>query len=58
MTEAEEKTRANSRLHLILAIGYGGRNEIVRACKSVCKKVKDGLIGEEEIDEKIFEQEL
>ncbi|KAL8109097.1 uncharacterized protein LOC141672362 [Apium graveolens] len=58
ITEAEEITKVNSRLHLILAIGYGGRNEIVRACKNVCKRVKDGLIGEEEIDEKIFEQEL
>ncbi|KAK1370963.1 Alkyl transferase [Heracleum sosnowskyi] len=58
ITEAEEKTRANSRLHLILAIGYGGQNEIVQACKNVCKKVKDGLIREEEINEKIFEKEL
>lgn len=58
ISEAEEKTRANSRLHLILAVGYGGQNEIVQACKNVCKKEKDGLIREEEINDKIFEQEL
>ncbi|KAK1403127.1 Alkyl transferase [Heracleum sosnowskyi] len=58
ITEAEEKTKANTRLHVILAINYGGQSEIVQACKRVCKKVKDGLIEEEQINDKIFEQEL
>lgn len=58
ITEAEKKTKANTRLHVILAINYGGQSEIVEACKRVCKKVKNGLIEEEEINNKIFEQEL
>ncbi|WOG84518.1 hypothetical protein DCAR_0103702 [Daucus carota subsp. sativus] len=58
INEAEEKTRAKSRLHLILGIGYGGQNDVIQACKKVFKKVKDGSIREEEINEKIFEQEL
>ncbi|KAL1804174.1 hypothetical protein ACET3Z_032821 [Daucus carota] len=58
ITEAEEKTRANTRLHIILAINYGGQSEIVEACRTLCKKVKEGLIEEEEINQKMFEQEL
>lgn len=58
INEAEEKTKANSRFHLILAIGYGGQADILQACKGLCEKVKDGLIQQQEIDEKMFEQEL
>lgn len=58
ITEAEEKTKANSRLHLILAINYGGQHEILQASRNLCKKVKHGLIQEEEINNKIFEQEM
>ncbi|KAK1405412.1 Isoprenyl transferase [Heracleum sosnowskyi] len=58
ITEAEEKTKANSRLHLILAINYGGQNEILQASRKLFKKIKDGLIQEEEINIKLFEQEL
>ncbi|KAK1370962.1 hypothetical protein POM88_037054 [Heracleum sosnowskyi] len=35
ITEAEEKTRANSRLHLILAIGHGGKKDVLQACKKI-----------------------
>lgn len=58
ITEAEERTKANSRQHLILAIGYNGQSDILQACKKLCKKVKDGLIREEDINDRIFEQEL
>lgn len=58
ITEAEEKTKANSRLHLILAINYGGQDDILQASRKLCKKVKDGSIQEEEINAKIFEQQL
>lgn len=58
ITEAEEKTKTNSRLHVILAVNYSGQYEIVQASRKLCKEAKDGLIQEEEIDKKLFEQEL
>ncbi|KAK1404292.1 Alkyl transferase [Heracleum sosnowskyi] len=59
ITEAEEKIEANSRLHLILAIGYSGQSDILQAsCKKLCRKVRDGLIRGEDINKNIFEQEL
>ena len=47
----KEQTKGNSRLTQVLALNYGGRDEIVRACKKACKA---GV----EIDEKSFERFL
>ncbi|CAK9141685.1 unnamed protein product [Ilex paraguariensis] len=58
LSEAEVALKANSGLHLMVALGYGGRYEILQACKSVSSKVKDGLIQLQDIDESLFEQEL
>ncbi|CAJ2652476.1 unnamed protein product [Trifolium pratense] len=58
ITIIEEKTKDNSRLHLIMAINYGGKYDIVQACKSVAKKVQDGIIHLEDINENIVEKEL
>ncbi|XP_061347218.1 dehydrodolichyl diphosphate synthase 2 [Gastrolobium bilobum] len=55
---AEEMTKDNSRLQLIVALSYSGKYDVVQACKSVAKKVKDGLVQLEDINENIFEQEL
>ncbi len=41
---AEEVTRENTGLKLILAVDYGGRQEIVDACKSICQKMKTNQI--------------
>lgn len=54
----EEKTKDNSRLHLIVAINYGGRYDVVQACKSVAKKVQDRIIHLEDIDENIIKNDL
>ncbi|XP_026439551.1 dehydrodolichyl diphosphate synthase 2-like [Papaver somniferum] len=53
-----ETTKNNSRFHLIMAVDYSGRNDIVQACQSVSHKVKDGLIKPENIDEPLTNQEL
>ncbi|KAI3836876.1 hypothetical protein MKW98_005209 [Papaver atlanticum] len=53
-----ETTKNNSRFHLIMAVDYSGRNDIVQACQSISHKVKDGLIKPEDIDEPLFNQEL
>ncbi|KAK4855743.1 hypothetical protein QYF36_010397 [Acer negundo] len=56
--EAEESTKENSKLHLILAISYGGKHDIAQACKSIARKAKEGVIELEDIDESLIEQEL
>ncbi|MBC7329051.1 isoprenyl transferase [bacterium] len=53
---SEEETAQNKDLHLILAINYGGRAEIVQACKRIIEKVKSGEI--EDIDEASFSSYL
>ena len=35
LDEAEERTRRHTGLHVNLAVGYGGRNEIVDAVRSI-----------------------
>ncbi|CAN6330771.1 unnamed protein product [Urochloa humidicola] len=49
--EAEEMTRNNSRLHVIFATGYGGRWDIVQACRELATKVQDKELMPEDIDE-------
>ncbi|PRQ34472.1 putative heptaprenyl diphosphate synthase [Rosa chinensis] len=58
ISEAEEKTKDNFRLQLIVAVNYSGKYDVVQACKSISQKVKDGLIQVEDINESVIEQEL
>ncbi|KAJ0808882.1 putative decaprenyl diphosphate synthase, di-trans-poly-cis-decaprenylcistransferase [Helianthus annuus] len=55
---AETTTENNSRLNLVIAVNYSGKYDIVQACQSIGRKVKDGLIDPEEINEFIIENEL
>lgn len=48
----EEVTASNTGLNLILAINYGGRSEIVDACRKIIERVKRG--EEVEVDENAF----
>ena len=54
----EEKTSNNTGLNLIIAFNYGGRDEIVRACKNIAEEVKDGKLNLEDIDENVFSNHL
>ncbi|KAG2623379.1 cis-prenyltransferase 4, chloroplastic-like [Panicum virgatum] len=51
--EAEERTKNNSRFHLILATCYSGRWDIVQACRELATKVQDKLLRPEDIDEEM-----
>jgi undecaprenyl diphosphate synthase len=57
-----KKTQAalakNNGLTLILALSYGGRNEIVDAVRSIAAKVREGRIEPAEITEKVVEDHL
>ncbi|KAI3876250.1 hypothetical protein MKX03_028480 [Papaver bracteatum] len=58
ITKATKTTKKNSRLHVIIAMNYGGRHDIIQACQKVSHKVKGGVIKPEDIDETLFNQEL
>jgi undecaprenyl diphosphate synthase len=52
--EAETETSSYEPvLNLNVALGYGGRQDIVNLTKKISTKVKDGLISLEQIDEKM-----
>ncbi|KAI3879703.1 hypothetical protein MKX03_014193 [Papaver bracteatum] len=58
LTDTTDATKNNTGLHLIVALNYGGQEDIVRACTSISRKVKDNLIEPEDIDVKLLSQEL
>lgn len=53
-----EGTSGGRELRLNLMISYSGRDEILRACRNLADKVRDGEIASEEIDQDAFHQEL
>jgi undecaprenyl diphosphate synthase len=50
LDEAEQLTRDNTGLTLVIAFNYGGRQEIVQAMRSLARQVKDGTLDPDAID--------
>jgi tritrans,polycis-undecaprenyl-diphosphate synthase [geranylgeranyl-diphosphate specific] len=55
---AEAATRSYGNYFLNIALGYGGRNEIVHATRSILRLVKEGGISPREIDPALVERHL
>lgn len=55
---SEELTRDNKLLQLNIAANYGGRWDIVQACKKLARAAVDGEITVEQIDEQLLERQL
>lgn len=53
-----EKTKNYDKYYFNIAIGYGGREEIIEAIKKVAKDVKEGKIKPEEINKEILSSYL
>ncbi|MBS3787960.1 isoprenyl transferase [Candidatus Bipolaricaulota bacterium] len=53
-----EKTSTNEGLRLILALNYGGRQEILTAVKELASQATGGDLSSEEITEKVFQSHL
>jgi undecaprenyl diphosphate synthase len=51
MAWIEDRTRGNTRLDLIIAINYGGRDELVRATRKLAAQVQAGGLDPAAIDE-------
>ena len=58
ISEAEERTRGNTRLNLTIALSYGGRQEIVDAAKTLAAKVQNGELALEDVNENAFQGAL
>ncbi|GAB4303856.1 MAG: polyprenyl diphosphate synthase [Oscillatoriaceae cyanobacterium] len=51
-------TRNNKDIKFTVATNYGGRQEIVQACRAIAEKVQRGQIQPDQIDEILFERHL
>ncbi|KQB86864.1 isoprenyl transferase [Corynebacterium lowii] len=55
---AEELTRNNTRMTLVMCVNYGGRAEIIDATRHIAREVAAGRLRPEQITEKNFQQWL
>lgn len=58
MIKLEQDTAHFTDLTLIMAMNYGGRQEITHACRKIAEDVRDGFIKPEQIDESLIESNL
>ena len=56
--ELEEKTKNNTGLHFIVALNYGGRDEITRAVAGIAQDYKDGKLDIADITEDFISSRL
>ena len=54
INQLEEQTKQNTGLTFIIAVNYGGRDEITRAARKMAADVADGKFAAEELTEKLF----
>jgi len=58
MANAEQLTRNNTRMTLVIAANYGGHWDIVQATRQVAEKVKQGLLQPSDITDDLIQQHL
>ncbi|MBF0267056.1 MAG: isoprenyl transferase [Alphaproteobacteria bacterium] len=56
--ESEAKTASNTALDVVMALSYGGRQEIVSAAQRLAREVKAGTLEPDEISEDVFASRL
>ncbi len=52
------ETKNNRGIQFTVATNYGGRQEILQACREIAKKVQQGHLQPDEIDEELFSRHL
>ena len=58
LQEAEERTRHNDAITLVIALSYGGRDDILTAARSLVERALQGELCPAEISEEIFSNAL
>lgn len=58
MIKLEEDTKHYTEMNLMMAVNYGGRDELAYAARQLAQKVKDGEINPEDIDENVIDSHL
>ena len=58
LNDVEELTRANTGLKLVIAVGYGGRWDLVQASRALARRCQQGALSPDEIDESALQIEL
>jgi undecaprenyl diphosphate synthase len=56
--DAEAKTAANTGMTLVLAVGYGGRWDVIQATRRLADKVQCGELNPADIDESVFTRHM
>ncbi|KAG8366764.1 hypothetical protein BUALT_Bualt16G0001600 [Buddleja alternifolia] len=54
----EEEAKDNKGMRLVIGMNYSGRYDITEATQKIARKVKDGVLGVEDINESLLEQHL
>ncbi|MEA5576794.1 isoprenyl transferase [Anabaena sp. UHCC 0451] len=52
------ETKDNLSIKFTVATNYGGRQEILQACRAIAQKVQQGILNPDEISEELFESHL
>jgi len=55
---AIEETESSDRLHLTIALNYGSRQEITRACHEIATEVAQGTLSTSDVDEEAIARRL
>jgi len=58
MDMLEAETAGNDRVHLTIALNYGGRDEVARATKRLARDVAEGRLRPEDVDEETLPKYL
>ncbi len=58
MRRSMERTKNNKGVYFNVAINYGSRHEMIKACQTIAEKVQQGELAASEIDESTISQHL
>lgn len=58
INKAAQKTEHNPGMHFIIALNYGGREEILRAARCLAERVRSGDLDPQDIEDQSFQQHL
>ena len=56
--QAEELTRVNTGLRLVIAMNYGGRWDVTQACRAIATRVRDGKLDPDSITSELVDRFL